>query len=34
MRLCLIALLLAAIGWRGAAEALLIRNATVLTVAL
>jgi imidazolonepropionase-like amidohydrolase len=32
MRLCLIALLLAAAGWRGAAEALLIRNATVLTV--
>lgn len=32
MRLSLIALLLAATGWRGAAEALLIRNATVLTV--
>lgn len=32
MRLCLIALLLAAASWRGAAEALLIRNATVLTV--
>jgi imidazolonepropionase-like amidohydrolase len=31
-RLCLIALLLAATGWRAAAEALLIRNATVLTV--
>lgn len=31
-RLCLTALLLAATGWRGAAEALLIRNATVLTV--
>ena len=32
MRLCLTALLLAATGWRGAAEALLIRNATVLTI--
>jgi imidazolonepropionase-like amidohydrolase len=32
MRLCLTALLLAATGWRCAAEALLIRNATVLTV--
>ncbi len=32
MRLCLIALLLVAAGWRGSAEALLIRNATVLTV--
>jgi len=32
IRLCLIALLLAATGWRAAAEALLIRNATVLTV--
>jgi imidazolonepropionase-like amidohydrolase len=31
-RLCLIALLLAAASWRGSAEALLIRNATVLTV--
>jgi len=31
-RLCLIVLLLAATGWRAAAEALLIRNATVLTV--
>jgi imidazolonepropionase-like amidohydrolase len=32
MRLCLTVLLLVATGWRGAAEALLIRNATVLTV--